>query len=70
MPLKLGEIYVCQNPACNCEVQVTQPSLDTAGAPTCGCGAPMKKPYRSPIFQELPQQPPEFGFVMKKKRGA
>lgn len=70
MPLKLGESYVCQNPLCKCEIQVTRPSTATARNPICGCGSPMKKPYRSPEFQPLPDQPSEFDFVAKKKRGA
>jgi len=69
MPLKLGERYVCQNPLCKSEIEVTRPSTDTARNPTCGCGGPMKKPYRRPQFRELPGQPSEFAFAVEQERG-
>lgn len=69
MPLKLGERYVCQNPLCKSEIEVTRPSTDTARNPTCGCGGPMKKPYRRPQLRELPGQPLEFAFAVEQERG-
>ncbi len=62
--------YVCVNPRCRCEVAVLRPSIDKRGNFKCACGREMKKPYSEPIFHEFPSQPPEFGFVKKKKRGA
>lgn len=69
MPLKLGERYVCQNPLCKCEIEITRASIDTNGTPKCACGSPLKKPYRSPAFRELAAQPSQFAFVAPKKRG-
>ena len=67
MPMKLGQRYVCTNPLCRAEIEVTRASLDVAN-PKCACGAEMKKPYSTPIFRRLDVRPAVFGFVEKKRR--
>jgi hypothetical protein len=44
-----GPRFVCQNPECGCEIEVTKaPRSDAASNPWCSCGAEMKKPYVKP----------------------
>jgi hypothetical protein len=67
-PMKPGQRYVCVNPLCRSEIEVIYPSMETSANPKCACGAEMKKPYTTPVFRRLRDQPPEFGFVEKKRR--
>jgi hypothetical protein len=69
-PPKPGQHYVCVNPLCRSEIQVIRPSMETSANPECSCGAEMKKPYRTPVFRLLYNQPPEFGFLERKRRGS
>jgi hypothetical protein len=46
-----GQVYRCQN--CGCEIKVIRTSVEPRGRPTCGCGTPMKKPYRKPVLRKL-----------------
>jgi hypothetical protein len=68
--MTLGQRYICQNPLCRSEIEVTRASAEASGNPICCCGAEMKKPYTSPVFRELSEQPVVFAFVQKKKHGA
>ena len=54
MLMMRGQIYRCQNRHCNCEIIVTQPSIEGSSNLRCCCGALMKKPYSPPVLQELP----------------
>jgi hypothetical protein len=54
MLMMKGQIYRCQNRHCNCEITVTQPSIEGSSSLRCCCGAAMKKPYSPPVLQELP----------------
>jgi hypothetical protein len=41
--------FVCQNPECGCEIEVTRaPRSGAESNPWCVCGAEMKKPYVKP----------------------
>jgi hypothetical protein len=53
MLMAVGQVYRCQNRACNCEVIVSKPSIEGAASPRCSCGAEMKKPYIKPALREL-----------------
>jgi hypothetical protein len=49
-----GQVYRCQNRACEAEFVVTRASsLKTNANPTCCCGAKMKKPYSPPVLRTL-----------------
>jgi len=65
--MKSRQRYVCINPLCRSEIEVIRASLETSANPNCSCGAEMKKPYNTPVFRRIHYQPPEFGFVEKKK---
>lgn len=46
MALKEGEVYVCPDPDCGCEITVTKGAKPGAGGdepPRCCCGKPMQK---------------------------
>ncbi len=46
MPLRHGEVYMCPDPKCGCELTVTKPAPpDCPGTqnPTCCCGKTMQK---------------------------
>jgi len=50
-----GQRFVCQNPECGCEMDVTKtPLADAASNPRCGCGVEMKKPYVKPSITTRP----------------
>jgi hypothetical protein len=69
-PMQPGQRYVCVNSRCRSEIEVVRPSFDSSGNPRCACGAEMKKPYSTPVLRRIHNQPPEFGFVDKKRRAA
>jgi hypothetical protein len=47
--IRKGQRFVCQNPECGCEMEVTEASSqDSVANPRCGCGAEMKKRYVKP----------------------
>ena len=46
-----GQLYRCEN--CACEIKVLRTSPDARANPRCGCGAQMKKPYTKPVLREL-----------------
>lgn len=47
--IRKGQRFVCMNPECGCEMEVTKASSqDSASNPLCGCGVEMKKPYVKP----------------------
>ncbi len=48
-----GQVYRCQNRACDCEIIVTKALLEASTNPKCCCGAEMKKPYSPPVFRTL-----------------
>jgi|HubBroStandDraft_6_1064221.scaffolds.fasta_scaffold482324_2 hypothetical protein len=51
-----GQRFICQNPECGCEMDVTKAShLDVASNPRCGCGVEMKKPYVKPSITTRPR---------------
>jgi hypothetical protein len=46
MSLKQGEVYVCKDPKCGCEITVTKgaaASCTGTAAPRCCCGKDMAK---------------------------
>ena len=49
-----GQVYHCQNSACDAEILVTKASsLEASANPRCACGAEMKKPYSPPVLRLL-----------------
>jgi hypothetical protein len=47
--VRKGQRFVCQNPECDCELEVTKaPLIESPIGPRCSCGAEMKKPYIKP----------------------
>jgi len=53
--MRKGRRFVCQNPECSCEIEVTKAfRSDAASNPWCACGAEMKKPYVKPSVISLP----------------
>jgi hypothetical protein len=70
MPPKPGQHYVCVNPLCPIEIEVIRPSMETSAKPERTCGAEMKKSYATPVFRLLDNQPPELGFLERKRRGS
>jgi len=53
--IRKGQRYICQNPECGCEMEVTKGSfLDPPRNPRCGCGAEMKKAYVKPTITTRP----------------
>jgi hypothetical protein len=49
-----GQRFICQNPECGCEMDVTKASLvEATSNPRCGCGVEMKKPYVKPTVSTL-----------------
>ncbi len=46
-----GQLYRCYN--CGCEIKVTRTSAQARANPRCGCGGPMKKPYKKPALRAL-----------------
>jgi hypothetical protein len=48
-----GQIYMCVNRECSCEVQVIKASSEADANPRCCCGAEMKKPYEKPTVRRV-----------------
>ncbi len=48
-----GQVYHCQNRACDAEILVTKASLEASANPRCSCGAEMKRPYYPPVSRLL-----------------
>jgi hypothetical protein len=47
--IRKGQRFVCQNPECGCEMEVTEAfSQASVSNPRCGCGSEMKKRYVKP----------------------
>jgi hypothetical protein len=54
MRMKLGELWICMNSECGCEVFVARTAKFTgASNPLCCCGGVMKKPNVRPMAKEL-----------------
>lgn len=47
-----SQLWHCTNPDCRSE-EILQPHAPAGAPPRCGCGAPMKKKYASPVFHYL-----------------
>ena len=54
--MHLRQKYICSSESCRCEIELEIPP-DSFGRetpnPTCGCGAKMKKVYKSPVLFRL-----------------
>jgi len=55
--MRVGQIYGCPNPVCQCEIEVTKTSTEVQSNPRRCCGADMKKPYAKPTLRVLDAQP-------------
>jgi len=53
MLMRLGETWICSNPACGCVITVSKDGVLEGGNPRCSCGAALRKQYSSPVFQYL-----------------
>lgn len=53
--MRNGQRFVCPNPECGCELEVTKaPLADGALSPRCVCGIEMKQPYiKPPVITRL-----------------
>jgi hypothetical protein len=53
MVIEEGQVFRCQDRECGCEIRVLRSSIDAQENPRCGCGAGMKKLWRTPGFRIL-----------------
>jgi hypothetical protein len=52
-----GQRFHCQNPDCDCEIQITHEPAVTITNPRCVCGAEMKRRYVPPTLTTRPAPP-------------
>jgi hypothetical protein len=53
MTMTVGQRYVCVDPHCGCEIEVTKTSMEADANPRCCCGEQMKKPYEKPALKRV-----------------